>query len=116
MCVLLQTDLLPTCRELGISVLAYSPLGRGFLTGTAAKDAPPMGDHPWWTNYEKVGASTAVKDGTSVIHLMMIVIGFHCGGGLVPMRQRTVSVSATSWIYGGRHTHTPNRSPEKRCL
>src|SRR5262249_30099608 len=24
---------LPTCRELGISYVAYSPLGRGFLTG-----------------------------------------------------------------------------------
>jgi len=26
-------DLLNTCRELGIAVVAYSPLGRGFLTG-----------------------------------------------------------------------------------
>jgi aryl-alcohol dehydrogenase-like predicted oxidoreductase len=28
-----QADLLPVCRELGIGVLAYSPLGRGLLTG-----------------------------------------------------------------------------------
>jgi aryl-alcohol dehydrogenase-like predicted oxidoreductase len=28
-----ETDLLPTCRELGIGFVAYSPLGRGFLTG-----------------------------------------------------------------------------------
>src|SRR5262249_50250489 len=26
-------DTLPTCRELGISYVAYSPLGRGFLSG-----------------------------------------------------------------------------------
>lgn len=26
-------DLLHTCRELGIAIVAYSPLGRGFLTG-----------------------------------------------------------------------------------
>ena len=26
-------ETLPTCRELGISYIAYSPLGRGFLTG-----------------------------------------------------------------------------------
>lgn len=26
-------DLLKTCRELGVAVIAYSPLGRGFLTG-----------------------------------------------------------------------------------
>jgi aryl-alcohol dehydrogenase-like predicted oxidoreductase len=28
-----ETDVLPTCRELGISLVAYSPLGRGFLAG-----------------------------------------------------------------------------------
>jgi aryl-alcohol dehydrogenase-like predicted oxidoreductase len=28
------TTVLPTCRELGIGFVAYSPLGRGFLTGT----------------------------------------------------------------------------------
>ena len=28
-----EEDLLPTCRELGITFVAYSPLGRGFLTG-----------------------------------------------------------------------------------
>ncbi|WP_396135642.1 aldo/keto reductase [Chamaesiphon sp. OTE_20_metabat_361] len=28
-----ETDLLPACRELGTSLVAYSPLGRGFLTG-----------------------------------------------------------------------------------
>jgi aryl-alcohol dehydrogenase-like predicted oxidoreductase len=27
------TNLLATCRELGVTVFAYSPLGRGFLTG-----------------------------------------------------------------------------------
>ncbi len=29
-----ENDVLPVCRELGISLVAYSPLGRGFLTGT----------------------------------------------------------------------------------
>jgi aryl-alcohol dehydrogenase-like predicted oxidoreductase len=28
-----ETDVLPACRELGILLVAYSPLGRGFLTG-----------------------------------------------------------------------------------
>ena len=28
-----KTNLLKTCRELGVAVVAYSPLGRGFLTG-----------------------------------------------------------------------------------
>lgn len=28
-----EADILPACRELGIGLVAYSPLGRGFLTG-----------------------------------------------------------------------------------
>jgi aryl-alcohol dehydrogenase-like predicted oxidoreductase len=32
-----EIDVLPTCRELGISLVAYSPLGRGFLTGVFQK-------------------------------------------------------------------------------
>ncbi|CAM3942011.1 aldo/keto reductase [Roseateles saccharophilus] len=29
-----EAEILPTCRELGIALVPYSPLGRGFLTGT----------------------------------------------------------------------------------
>jgi aryl-alcohol dehydrogenase-like predicted oxidoreductase len=29
----LEDEILPTCRSLGIALVAYSPLGRGFLTG-----------------------------------------------------------------------------------
>jgi len=32
-----ENDVLPVCRELGIALVAYSPLGRGFLTGTYKK-------------------------------------------------------------------------------
>jgi aryl-alcohol dehydrogenase-like predicted oxidoreductase len=28
-----ESEILPTCRELGVGFVAYSPLGRGFLTG-----------------------------------------------------------------------------------
>lgn len=30
----IEDEILPTCRELGIKIIAYSPLGRGFLTGS----------------------------------------------------------------------------------
>lgn len=33
-----EQEVLPTCRELGIGFVAYSPLGRGFLTGAYDKD------------------------------------------------------------------------------
>ncbi len=32
-----EAEILPTCRELGITFVAYSPLGRGFLTGQIKK-------------------------------------------------------------------------------
>jgi aryl-alcohol dehydrogenase-like predicted oxidoreductase len=38
-----EDDVLPTCRALGVGFVAYSPLGRGFLTGRFQKfdDLPP---------------------------------------------------------------------------
>jgi aryl-alcohol dehydrogenase-like predicted oxidoreductase len=33
-----EDDVIPTCRELGIGFVAYSPLGRGFLTGKITQD------------------------------------------------------------------------------
>jgi len=34
-----EAEVLPTCRALGIGLVAYSPLGRGFLTGRYQNDA-----------------------------------------------------------------------------
>jgi aryl-alcohol dehydrogenase-like predicted oxidoreductase len=34
-----EAEVLPTCRELGIGLVPYSPLGRGFLTGAIAGTA-----------------------------------------------------------------------------
>jgi aryl-alcohol dehydrogenase-like predicted oxidoreductase len=38
----IEAEILPTCRALGIGLVPYSPLGRGFLTGalTRAEDLP----------------------------------------------------------------------------
>lgn len=33
----IEPEILPTCEELGIGVVPYSPLGRGFLTGTISE-------------------------------------------------------------------------------
>ncbi len=42
----IENDILPTCTELGISLVAYSPLGRGMLTGrfSATDDRPTSDD------------------------------------------------------------------------
>ncbi|GAB4820417.1 hypothetical protein N2152v2_007463 [Parachlorella kessleri] len=41
-----EEEIVPTCRELGIGIVAYSPLGRGFLTGklTSPDD---LADNDW---------------------------------------------------------------------
>jgi aryl-alcohol dehydrogenase-like predicted oxidoreductase len=39
-----ENEVLPTVRELGIGFVAYSPLGRGFLTGAVKPDALPPND------------------------------------------------------------------------
>jgi len=42
----LEAEILPTLRELGIGLVPFSPLGRGFLTGTAKRaEAYPEGDY-----------------------------------------------------------------------
>ena len=41
-----EEQILATCRELGIGFVAYSPLGRGFLTGQVTKfEDFPAGDY-----------------------------------------------------------------------
>ncbi|MCA1740697.1 MAG: aldo/keto reductase, partial [Actinobacteria bacterium] len=41
-----EDEILPTCRELGIGFVAYSPLGRGFLTGQIRSfEDLPEGDY-----------------------------------------------------------------------
>lgn len=40
----LENEVIPACRELGISLVAYSPLGRGFLTGKLDLNHLEQGD------------------------------------------------------------------------
>jgi aryl-alcohol dehydrogenase-like predicted oxidoreductase len=49
----IEDDVVPTCRELGVAVVPYSPLGRGMLGGTVSNlDDLAADDYrrtlPWW--------------------------------------------------------------------
>jgi aryl-alcohol dehydrogenase-like predicted oxidoreductase len=49
----IEDDVVPTCRELGIGLVPYSPLGRGMLSGTVSNlDDLAENDYrrtlPWW--------------------------------------------------------------------
>jgi aryl-alcohol dehydrogenase-like predicted oxidoreductase len=47
-----EAEILPTCRELGITFVAYSPLGRGFFTGTF-KSASQIPDDDYRRNHPR---------------------------------------------------------------
>lgn len=56
-----EDDIIPVCRELGIGIVAYSPLGRGFLTGSMPPpEQLPVDDfrrhHPRFKAHEKNAA------------------------------------------------------------
>lgn len=68
-----ETDLLRTCRELGVATVAYSPLGRGFLTGSIRspddfedgdfrKEAPRFSPENFHKNLELVDQIKALAD------------------------------------------------------
>lgn len=40
----IEDEILPTCRELGVTLVAYSPLGRGLLTGRFTTEERPAGE------------------------------------------------------------------------
>jgi len=49
-----EDEILPACRELGIGFVAYSPLGRGFLTGrfTKFEDLPADDSRRLWPRFQ----------------------------------------------------------------
>ena len=68
-----EAEILPTCQELGISLMPYAPLGRGFLTGTIKssddliegdrrRDHPRFSDENISQNKIKVGVIERVAE------------------------------------------------------
>ncbi|XP_054821148.1 perakine reductase-like [Prosopis cineraria] len=41
----IEEEIIPLCRKLGIGIVAYSPLGRGFLAGKAVDESLPSQSH-----------------------------------------------------------------------
>lgn len=89
--------LLKTCRELGVAVVAYSPLGRGFLTGSirSPKDfeegdfrtfAPRFSEENFHKNLELVDTlkSFADKKGCTTGQLVLAFL-MHSGNDIFPI-------------------------------
>ena len=66
-----EDEILPVCREHGIGFVPYSPLGRGFLTGTLrSRDELPENDwrrnDPRWSD-ENFAANLAIVDAIAAV-------------------------------------------------
>ncbi|HEX7807397.1 MAG TPA: aldo/keto reductase [Thermoanaerobaculia bacterium] len=66
-----EAEILPACRELGITFVAYSPLGRGFLTGQFRSETDLAADD--WRRFnprfqgENLEANQALADGVRAL-------------------------------------------------
>ncbi|PNT67392.1 hypothetical protein BRADI_3g26900v3 [Brachypodium distachyon] len=92
----IEEDIIPLCRELGIGIVPYSPLGRGFFAGRAAVESIPseslLSKHPRYTgeNLEKNKAlytrleKLSTKYGCTPAQLALAWV-LHQGDDVVPI-------------------------------
>ncbi|XP_071733305.1 perakine reductase-like [Rutidosis leptorrhynchoides] len=92
----IEEELIPLCRELGIGIVPYSPVARGFFGGKAVKETIPensvLGSHPRFTGenftknkviYDKV-EKIAKKHECTPIQLALAWV-LHQGNDVVPI-------------------------------
>ncbi|XP_021899578.1 perakine reductase-like [Carica papaya] len=92
----IEDEIIPLCRELGIGIVAYGPLGHGFFAGKAVEESLPnesmLAMHPRFTgeNLEKNKiiygrlSNLAAKHGCTVPQLALAWI-LHQGDDIVPI-------------------------------
>lgn len=78
-CRYVEPEILPTLRELGIGLVPYSPLGRGFLTGGIKPDSLPEDD--WRANMEKFKGEAGAKNFAMVKALEAVAAQKGCTAG-----------------------------------
>ncbi|KAI6683595.1 hypothetical protein NL676_029508 [Syzygium grande] len=92
----IEDELIPLCRELGIGIVAYSPLGHGFFGGKAVVESLPaeslLARHPRFTGenleknkviYQKV-VDLAAKHGCTAPQLALAWL-LHQGDDVIPI-------------------------------
>ena len=72
-----EAELLPTCRELGIGLVPYSPLGRGFLTG-AIGSADELSAGDWRRHNPRFQAENLAANRALVAALQAIASARGC--------------------------------------
>ena len=82
----MEADVLPTCRELGIAFVAYSPLGRGLLSGALDRDS--LADNDFRRNAPRFGAGSLEANNARLDTLRAIA----------DQREATPSQVALAWV------------------
>lgn len=85
----IEADILPTMRELGIGLVAYSPLGRGYLTGTIT-DGSTLDDSDYRRQFDRFKAENA-ETNTKIADAVRAVATAH---GVTPAQV------ALAWLRG----------------
>ena len=93
----IEDEVVPTCRQLGVGIVAFSPLGRGFLTGNvrsaddlAADDArrqqPRFTGHNLARNLDLVSRVRELADERGCTAAQLALAWVHArGGDVVPI-------------------------------
>jgi len=91
-----ELDVLPTCQELGIRFVAYSPLGRGFLTGAIAS-ANKLGSDDFRLSSPRFQGENFDKNLAIVEELRKLCVAKNCTPGQI----------ALAWIMGREQAIIP---------
>jgi aryl-alcohol dehydrogenase-like predicted oxidoreductase len=57
-----ESSVLPACKELGISLIPFSPLGRGFLTATLSNDPSQFAPEDWRAGNPRFSAENLARN------------------------------------------------------
>lgn len=112
-----EDEILPTCKELGIGLVAYSPLGRGFFGGVHKQEMakndlrnnqPRFKEEENLKMYEKVEAIANEKGVTPAqLALAWVLAQQHRAAGVVPIPGTTKEKNLLTNIAAAKLTLTP---------
>lgn len=118
-----RSGLLELCRDLGITVIAYSPLGSGLLTGKYSPDAPPPGVRRSRYNRDyllklqpliglmrEIGAGHGGKTPAQVALNWVIAKGAVPIPGAKNSRQAEENIGAVGWLLGADEVEALDRA------
>ncbi len=91
-----ETEILPTCEELGIGFVAFSPLGKGFLTGKIDAQTPFAKDD--FRNIVPRFSPDARKANQSVVELL---------AAIAETKRATPAQVALAWLLAQKHWIVP---------